>query len=64
MNYQSSDRNRSGTRLEGTAHQERLRDAAAAREEVKQARLDDDWDLPRPSLPKRIIGRLRGQQRG
>jgi hypothetical protein len=63
MSYLSSDRNRSGTRLEGAAHQERLREAAAAREEVKQARLDDDWDPPRPSLPKRIIARLRGRDR-
>jgi hypothetical protein len=59
MSYFDRQQQRSGVRLEGEAHQERLREAAAAREEVKQARLDDDWDPPRPSLPKRILARLR-----
>jgi hypothetical protein len=45
------------------ARQERLREAAAARAEVKQARLDDDWDPPRPSLPNRVLARLRGRGR-
>ncbi len=46
------------------ARQERLREAAAAREAVKQARLDDDWDPPRPSLPNRILARLRPHRNG
>ncbi|MGP0033999.1 MAG: hypothetical protein ACLP4R_05410 [Solirubrobacteraceae bacterium] len=46
------------------ARQERLREAAAAREAVKRAHLDDDGDLPRPSLPRRILARLRGHRQG
>jgi hypothetical protein len=46
------------------ARQERLRELAAARAQVKQARLGDDWDPPRASLPNRILARLRARGRG
>jgi hypothetical protein len=47
--------------IRAQARQERIREIVAARELVKQARLDDDWDPPRPSLPSRILARLRGR---
>lgn len=50
--------------VRAAARQERIREAAAAREAVKRARLDDDGDPARPSLPSRILARLRSRGRG